>query len=133
MDRLKAWAVSKSTFEKVFRIGTILMIVALVLSIASSAKDSASNRPTVLQALVILDISLVMIVYALTYMIASWSLNEDEFYELITTTSIMGDAWYNKFSKSYWLWNHRTLSIPGLLIGLLGLFFGFVNLWQYVF
>jgi hypothetical protein len=86
-----------------------------------------------LQALVILDISLVMIVYALTYMIASWSLNEDEFYELITTTSILGDAWYNKYSKSYWHWNHGTLSIPGLLIGLLGLFFGFANFWQYVF
>ena len=109
------------------------MALALVMGIVSLAIDSPSNRPTVLQTLFIIDISIVMIVYTLIYMIASWSLNEDEFYELITTTSIMGDAWYNKFSKSYWLWNHRILSIPGLLMGLLGLIIGLVNLYQSIF
>ena len=133
MNKLKAWVIAKPNFEKVFRVGTILIVLAAVIGIASSAKDSASNKPTVLQALFILDIGLVMILYALIYMIAAWSLNEDEFYELITTTSIMGDAWYDKFSKSYWRWNHRILSIPVLLMGLLGLFFGLVSLWQYIF
>ena len=134
MDKLKAWVIVKPNFENVFRKGTaVFMVTTFITAVVGLGSDSKSPAHIIVTSLFFIIVGLIGAVYCLVYMTASWSLEEDEFYELITTTSIMGDAWYNKFSKSYWLWNHRILSIPGLLMGLLALFVGSVRLWQYVF
>ena len=134
MDKLKAWVIAKPNFENVFRKGTaVLMVTTFVTALVGLGSDSTSPAHIIATSLFFIILGLTTTFYSLIYLLASWSLAEDEFYELITTTSIMGDFWYNKFSKSYWLWNHRLLSIPGLLMGLLGLFVGLMKLWQYIF